>query len=38
MAHMPINYAEGMLMNGKLLVAVDKPGLIGWFKRAVLSW
>jgi hypothetical protein len=38
MAHMPITNAEGMLVNGKLLVAVDKPGLIGWLKRTVLSW
>ncbi len=35
---MPITNAEGMLMNGKLLVTVDKPGFIGWLKRTVLSW
>jgi len=37
MVHLPISYAKGLQIDGKLLVAVDKSGLLGWLKRRVLS-
>jgi len=34
----PYNHCKGTQVEGTLLVAVAKPGVLGWLQRKLISW
>jgi hypothetical protein len=38
MVQVPFNIARQIRFQGTLLVAVAKPGVIGWLQRKIIGW